>query len=180
MNSDGLQTILTIVLLLFLFAAIFIPLGLFFIYVFFQTNKRKRIRERIMATNREGLGAHRWFPIRYASKPRFDSWFKIFPWEGAGILVFAPGKVVFLGETNSGQPVSLEFTPSNSTLEWIGKTPFPNGAVSWFTFTMPNRKDYFSSETGAFVFGSNRSTREVFDEASRNFSVEGLLRARPL
>ena len=41
--------------------------------------------------------------------------------------------------------------------------------VSWFVFTMTNRKDYFSS-TGAFVFGSHRSTKQVFDEANRSFS----------
>lgn len=170
MNDDRAQAIITIIIVLIGLAALFVPLALFMVYVFFQSSKRKRIRERMLATHRELVGSRRWFPARYASQPRFDSWFKIFPWEGAGILVLAPGRVLFLGETNSGSPVNIQFAPSNSTLNWIGKSPFPNGAVSWFVFALATGKEYFSSETGAFVFGSHRSTREVFDEANKSFS----------
>jgi hypothetical protein len=170
MNDDAAQAIIAIVFLVVLLLAIFVPLGLFIGYVFFQSSKRKRIREKMLATHGELVSNRRWFPARYASQPRFDSWFKIFPWEGAGILVLAPGSVLFLGETNSGSPLNLQFAPTNSTLNWIGKTPFPNGAVSWFEFTLPRGKEYFSSETGAFIIGSHRSTKEVFDEASRSFS----------
>jgi hypothetical protein len=170
MNDDQAQAIVAIILLLVVLGALFVPLTAFFVYVFFQTSKRKRIRERMLATHQQLVGNRRWYPARYASQTRYDSWFKIFPWEGAGILVLAPGSVLFLGETNSGAPVNVQFAPSNSTLEWIGKSPFPNGAVSWFVFRTPKGKDYFSSETGAFVFGSNRSTKEVFDEAYRSFS----------
>lgn len=169
MSNDGINAIIAIVFVLFCLAIILLPLGAFFVYVFFQTSKRKRIRERMLANHRELVGNRPWFPARYASQPRFDSWFKIFPWEGAGILVLAPGSVLFLGETNSGEPVNVQFAPSNSALSWIGKTPFPNGAVSWFMFTMANRKDYFSSETGAFVFGSHKSTKQLFDEANASF-----------
>jgi hypothetical protein len=170
MNNDGINTIITIVIVLACLAIIILPLAAFFVYVFFQTSKRKRIRERMLANHRDLVGNRQWFPVRYASQPRFDSWFKIFPWEGAGILVLAPGSVLFLGETNSGQPVNIQFAPSNSALTWIGKTPFPNGAVSWFMFTMANRKDYFSSETGAFVFGSHRSTEQVFQASWHSFA----------
>jgi len=170
MNEDQAQAIVAIILLFVLLGALFVPLTAFFGYVFFQTSKRKRIRERMLATHQNLVGNRPWFPARYASQSRYDSWFKIFPWEGAGILVCAAGSVVFLGETNSGASVNVQFAPGNSTLEWIGKSPFPNGAVSWFVFRTPNGKDYFSSETGAFVFGSNRSTKELFDEASRSFN----------
>jgi hypothetical protein len=170
MSDDGIQAVVTVVILLVCLAAIFIPLAAFFVYVVFQTSKRKRIQARMLTTHRELVGNHPWLPARYASKPRFDSWLKIFPWEGAGVLVFAPGSVLFLGETNSGTPVNIQFAPSNSTLNWIGKTPFPNGAVSWFMFTMADRQDYFSSETGAFVFGSHNSTKQLYDEAYRSFS----------
>jgi hypothetical protein len=170
MNNDGAQAILLIVILLVCLVLIFFPLGLFFIYVFFQTSKRKRICAKMLSAHRELVGNRRWLPARYASQPRYDSWFKIFPWEGAGILVLAPGSVLFLGETNSGTPVNVQFAPSNSTINWIGKSPFPNGAVSWFVFTLTNRREYFSSETGAFVFGSHRSTKELFDESNRSFS----------
>jgi hypothetical protein len=170
MDSDSAQAIITIVILLIVLAFFFIPFGLFFVYVFFQNSKRKKIRERMLATHQQLLAGRPWLPVRYASEPRFRSWFKIFPWEGAGILVLAPGSVLFLGETNSGVPVNIQFAPANARINWIGKTPFPNGAVSWFDFTMASEKHYFSSETGAFIFGSNKSTRNIFEEANRSFA----------
>jgi len=169
MSSNDAETIISIIILLFVLAICLFPFVLFFCYVFFQNSKRKRIRQRMLATQQQLVSNQRWFPTRYASEPRFKSWFKIFPWEGAGILVMVPGSVTFLGETNSGIPVNMQFAPGNSTVNWIGKTPFPNGAVSWFDFTTASGKHYFSSETGAFVFGSNRSTRELFDQASSSF-----------
>jgi hypothetical protein len=171
--SNDAQTIVLIVILLVALALFFIPFILFFVYVFFQTSKRKRIRERMLAANQQLVGTKRWLPVRYASEPRFKSWFKIFPWEGAGVLVLAPGSSLFLGETNSGAPVILQFAPGNSTINWIGKSPFPNGAVSWFQFTTATEKHFFSSETGAFVFGSHRSTKEIYDEASKGFAGQG-------
>jgi len=168
--SNDAQTIILILVLLIALALFLIPFILFFVYVFFQTSKRKRIRERMLAANQQLVGTKRWLPVRYASEPRFKSWFKIFPWEGAGVLVLAPGSALFLGEINSGVSVILQFAPGNSTINWIGKSPFPNGAVSWFQFTTATEKHFFSSETGAFVFGSHRSTKEIYDEACRSFA----------
>ena len=170
MSNNDAQAILLIVILLVCVAAIFVPLLLFFVYVFFVTSKRKKIRAKMLASHQQLVGDRRWLPVRYASEPRFNSWFKIFPWEGAGILVLAPGSVLFLGEINSGAPVNIQFAPANSSINWIGKSPFPNGAVSWFSFTIAGRQEYFSSETGAFVFGSHRSTKELFAEAHRSFA----------
>jgi hypothetical protein len=170
MSNDDAQTIVLVVILLASFAAVIFPMVLFFVYVFYQTSKRKSIKQRVLNAQPQLVGNHRWLPVRYASEPRFRSWFKIFPWEGAGILLMMPGSVTFLGETNSGTAVYLQFAPGNATVNWIGKTPFPNGAVSWMDFTTANGKHYFSSETGAFVFGSHRSTKELFDAASQSFA----------
>jgi len=170
MNNDDVQTIILVVILLGAFGGIFLFMVGFFGYVFYQTSKRKRIRQQTLAAQAQFVGNHRWLPVRYASEPRFRSWFKIFPWEGAGILVLAPGSVTFLGETNSGSSLNLQFAPGNATVNWIGKSPFPNGAVSWFDFNTASGKHYFSSETGVFVFGSNKSTRELFNEASKSFA----------
>ncbi len=170
MNNDATQSIVLIIILLVSLLVIFVPLLLFLGYVFYQTSKRKRIREKMLVAHQQLVGNRHWLPARYASAPRYNSWFKIFPWEGAGILVLAPGGVLFLGETNGGSPVNVQFAPANARLKWIGKSPFPNGAVSWFEFILTDRKEYFSSETGAFVFGSHRSTKELFDEANKSFS----------
>jgi hypothetical protein len=173
MSNDEGQAIVAVIIIFISLAAIFVPLALFFVYVFFITSKRKKIRAKMLATHQELVGSRRWLPARYASEPRFKSWFKIFPWEGAGILVLAPGSVLFLGEINSGLPVNIQFAPANSSINWIGKSPFPNGAVSWFSFTIAGHQEYFSSETGVFVFGSHRSTKELFDEAHRSFAGQG-------
>ncbi len=85
-------------------------------------------------------------------------------------MVYSPGNVVFLGETNAGVPVNFQFAPTNSHLNWIGKAPFPNGAISWFSFDIAYGREYFSSETGPFIFGSHSSTKVAFDEAWKSFN----------
>jgi len=169
MSNEDAQAILLAIVLIAIMAIVFILFALFIGYVIFQKRKRDRTRATILRDRQQLLGSHQWFPVRYASEPRFKSLFKIFPWEGTGILVVAPGSALFLGQTLSGSPLMLQFAPGNSTLNWLGKAPWPNGAVSWFYFTTTNEKHYFSSETGALVFGSHKSTRAIYDEAGRSF-----------
>src|SRR6266550_5222985 len=176
--SDSIQTIVTIVVVLLVLAVALSPVVAIFIYVLYQNSKRKKIRARILSARRDVIGDTHWLPARYASEPRFNSWFKIFPWEGAGIMVIVTGSVLFLGETLSGTPVTLQFSPGNSTMNWLGKCPWPNGAVSWLRFDTAAEKHYFSSETGPLVFGSHKSTKALYDEANRYFRGSGAV-ARP-
>ncbi len=169
MDDGSAQAILLVIVLLLILAAVFVPVGGFYAYAFYQKSKRNRIRETALREQQQLVAGHRWFPVRYASEIRFKAPFKIFPWEGAGIIVIAPGSVMFLGQTNSGTPVRLQFAPGNSRLTWLGKAPWPNGAVSWFYFETPAVKHYFSSETGILVFGSHKSTKAIYDEAAQNF-----------
>ena len=170
MDNDSAQVILLAIVLIVILAAVFVPVVAFYIYAFYQKSKRNRIRETVLNGQQQLVGNHRWLPVRYASELRFKALFKLFPWEGAGIIVIAPGSVLFLGQTNSGSPVLLQFAPGNSRLAWLGKAPWPNGAVSWFYFETPAVKHYFSSETGVLVFGSHKSTKAIYDEAAQNFS----------
>jgi hypothetical protein len=169
MNNEALESIVTVVVAVILLALALTPVMALLVYVIFQNSKRRKIRERILSSRRDVIGDKHWFPARYASQPRFESWFKIFPWEGAGIMVVVTGSVLFLGETLSGTPVTLQFAPGNSRLNWLGKCPWPNGAVSWLQFDTADQKHYFSSETGVFIFGSHKSTRTLYDEANRYF-----------
>jgi hypothetical protein len=168
MNEDA-QAIIAIVVVLVILAIVLSPVVALWVYIILQNSKRKMIRERILATRSDVIGNHRWYPARYASQQRFDSWLKIMPWEAAGILVVVAGSVLFLGETFSGTPVILQFAPGNSRIAWLGKCPWPNGAVSWFQFNTADQKHYFSSETGIMIFGSHGSTKAIYDEANRNF-----------
>jgi hypothetical protein len=169
MNEENLQAIVAAIALIALLAIVFVPFALFIGYALFQKRKRNQIREAILHERQQLIGSYQWFPVRYASESRFKQFFKIFPWEGAGIIVTAPGSVLFLGQMLSGSPLMLQFAPGNSTLNWLGKAPWPNGAVSWFYLTTINEKHYFSSETGVLVFGSHKSTKAIYDEASQSF-----------
>ena len=171
MKSDDIQVIIGILIGLFAIAVFLIPVIALWVYIILQNGKRKRIRERIVAARADLIGNKRWFPARYASQPRFDSWVKILPWEAAGILVTVTGSVLFLGETFSGTPITLQFAPGNSRINWLGKCPWPNGAVSWLRFDTADGNHYFSSETGVMIFGSHGSTKAIYDEASRNFGA---------
>jgi hypothetical protein len=169
MNEESLEAIILAIFVIALLAVIFVPFLGFIGYTVYQKSKRNRIRERLLSEQRQLVGSHRWFPVRYASEPRFKTLFKIFPWEGAGIIVTTPGSALFLGQMLSGSPLTLQFAPGNSTLTWLGKTPWPNGAVSWFYFTTTNEKHYFTSETGVLVFGSHKSTKAIYVETSQSF-----------
>ena len=169
--NDSAQSIITIIIVLVVIAIFLSPFIGLFGYIFYQNSKRRRIRERILASRRDVIGNYPWFPVRYAAQPRFDAFWKFFPWDTVGVVVMAPGSVLFLGESLSGTPITLQFTPGNSRLAWLGKCPWPNGAVSWFQFQAADGKHYFSSETGVLVFGSHASTKAIFDEANRNFGA---------
>src|SRR6267142_1500736 len=108
MNNEGVQAILFIVALIAILVIISVPFALFIGYVLFQKRKRDRIRETILRGRQQLIGSHRWFPVRYASELRFKALFKVFPWEGAGILVASPGTAIFLGETRGSSPVELQ------------------------------------------------------------------------
>ena len=170
MSNEDAQAVLAAIALIAILAIIFIPFALFIGYTLLQKQKRERIRQAIRRDRQQLIGSHRWLPVRYASERRFKSLFKIFPWEGSGIIVMVPGSALVLGQTFSGSPVELQFAPGNSRLDWLGKAPWPNGAVSWFYFTTTTEKHYFSSETGLLVFGSHKSTRAIYDELCESFS----------
>jgi hypothetical protein len=169
--NDSIDAIIQLVALLIFLGMMLFPFLLFFIYVFYQNSKRKGIRQRTHNAYAHVIGNNKTLAVRYASEPRFKLWWKIFPWEGAGLLVASTGIVTFVGEKNNGTTLNLQFSRDNSNLLWLGKCPFPNGAVSWFAFDSRGEKHYFTSETGAFVFGSQNSTRVAFDEAQASFTV---------
>ena len=84
MNNESLQVIFIVIVIVVLLALALSPVIGIWAFVILQNRKRRKIREGILSARRDVIGNKRWFPVRYASRPRFDSWFKIFPWEGAG------------------------------------------------------------------------------------------------
>jgi hypothetical protein len=171
MNDSNLEAIVSIIAVLGLLAIVLLPFAAFIIYVIYQKISRERTRQRILREHQQTITNNKWFPVRYASEVRFKALFKIFPWESAGIMVMFPGSVLFYGPTSPGAPVALQFAPGNSTINWLGKAPWPNGAVSWFYFDTAAQKHYFSSETGVLVFGSHKSTKEIYEAVAQSFQA---------
>ena len=171
MDEDALQAIVAIIIIVALIAIIVLPILAIWIYIFYQNSKRKKIVQRILASRADLIGSKRWFPVRYASQQKFDTFLKFFPWDGAGVMIVVPGSVLFLGETMSGSPLTLQFAPGNSRINWLGKCPWPNGMLSWLRFDTADQKHYFSSETGVMIFGSHQTTKAIYDEANRNFGA---------
>ena len=171
--NDDFQTLVEIIILLVFVGMMLVPFSLFFGYVIYQNSKRKRIRERTQQAFSQLIGNNNPVPVRYCSDRHFRSWLKIFPWEGTGLLVPGNGVVTFVGEKLNGVPLSLQFGRGDSTVSWLGKCPFPNGAVSFFTFDSRGEKHYFTSETGVFVFGSHKSTKAAFDQTQQSLATSG-------
>jgi hypothetical protein len=171
MSDRDLDALASIVVLIFVFLIILCPVIALWIYIILQNSRRKRIRERVLQSRADIIGNQRWFAARYASEARFGASFKILPWEAAGIFVIARASVLFLGETFSGTPITLQFAPGNSRINWLGKCPWPNGAVSWLRFDTARQQHYFTSESGITIFGSHKSTKAIYDEANRNFGA---------
>jgi hypothetical protein len=169
--NEGIENLIQILALLILLGVMLFPFLLFFIYVFYQNSKRKKIRQRTLIAYAQMIGSAKTLPVRYCSEPRFKSWLKIFPWEGTGLLVPAKGVVTFIGEKLDGTQLNMQFVRGGSNLMWLGKCPWPNGAVSWFAFDTQGQRHYFTSETGPFVFGSNNSTKATFDESQNSFAA---------
>ena len=67
--------------------------------------------------------------VRYASECRFKKVWKIFPWEGAGLLRLHGDAVSFLGEFLTGEPIELPFERSTSEVSYVGRRWWPNGAL---------------------------------------------------
>jgi hypothetical protein len=170
MTDDAAQTIVLLIILVAVVVIVFVPFTAFIVYVVYQNSKRKRIRERIVNANQQLIADREWMPVRYAAEPRFKSFFKLFPWDTAGVLILANGSVLFLGEHFNGTPVQIQFSPINSAPKWLGKVPWPNGAVSWFEFETANGRHYFSSETGILVFGSHKTTKAIYDRLAQGFA----------
>src|SRR5947208_3377485 len=113
--DNSVETIIEVVASLIFVGVMLVPFLAFFVYVFYQTSKRKKIRSRAQDAYGHVIGSSRSFPVRYASEPRFRSWLKVFPWEGTGLMVPVHGVVTFVGEKLSGTPLNLQFGPANST-----------------------------------------------------------------
>jgi hypothetical protein len=159
--ADSLPQLLALAFVLILFCFFLLFFVGFFGYIAYQNWKRNQIRQKTLIANSTLFQGRSYFRARGASERRFNSWFKILPWDSAGLVVSSGKEVIYIGEHVSGGAVYQRFEPAHA--KWIGKAPWPNGAVSWIVAETPEGKYYLSSETGFFIVGSNKTTRALFD-----------------
>ncbi|MBU7017753.1 MAG: hypothetical protein HXS44_09600 [Theionarchaea archaeon] len=131
--------------------------------------RRKKIQETIVKRKADILEKGHWFRVRYSSEDRFHSWFKWFPWEGTGILFMDKESVTFFCDMKEWN-YNYMFIPENSKVKWIGRSIWRNGLAYWFAVIDPGENHYFTSETGLTIFGSKKSTQEIYDELKKIFS----------
>lgn len=104
-----------------------------------------------------------YYPIRYASERRFNKFWKIFPWERAGLLVMKePGTTLFRYIEPAGEVGEMVLTSAKDEVEWAG-TVLKNGFTHWFSIREGGTTHYFSSETGVFIVNSESTTREIYN-----------------
>jgi hypothetical protein len=153
-----------IVVLVVVVAVFIVAVGALAAYVLYLNGQRGKIRARLLAEFQESVSKGRWFPLRFSSQTRFKSIYKIFPWEGAGIVVILPTELRFVGETSRGKRIDLRLAPGETGVKWLGNRHwFLNALLSWFEVqTAAGESWNFTSETGPFIFGSEATTREIF------------------
>ena len=143
----------------------FISLGILF-YAKRKAQKRNSIQEQILQkyTGREAC------IIRYATQKRFNSLWKLFPWEATGVLYVENNKIICEMKSIKGVLINLEFETHDVSLNWLGRKHFfKNGLLSWFCIGGPQEKHYFTSETGSLIVKSKNSTEEIFTKIKGQF-----------
>ncbi len=129
----------------------------------YMTLERKRDQREATEASQQAREGWQSYPVRYCSEKRFRSWWKLLTWEATGILSLSDEGVTLTTKTPGGATVERRFHPEEATIEWEGQNLLPNGVLSWFVIEQDGERVYFTSETGSTVFGSESSTREIYD-----------------
>ena len=106
-------------------------------------------------------------PVRYSSSRRFMSWWKLALLDGYGLLYARQSELLFRRYSKLGRDVRFAVPRDGCQARWIGRRLWRNGAFFWFALSTDDQTRYFTSETGAWVFGSKRKTESIFAEVSK-------------
>jgi hypothetical protein len=100
------------------------------------------------------------YNLRYCSTIRFQRWWKFFPWEGVGMLSFRGQDLIFEARSNKGNSFTVR-TPVHG-LHFHGRRNwFRNGLLPWLLLKSDSGDYYLCVETGPFIFGAGRRTRDL-------------------
>ena len=140
--------------------------GVILSYAYYLLLKRRKVRARILRTTMGISEFDRvpeyFIPIRYCGEERFGRFWKFFPWDGAGWLINKRSEIIFLSE-HTNDVFEKQFKRNKIDIQWVGRSWWKAGGLSWIKITSEGRKYYFTSETGLFIFGSEAQTIVIYD-----------------
>lgn len=132
------------------------------LYLRQKTQRERKTQVAFLRSHAEQLKDGAWFRVRYASRPRFESAWKLVAWEAAGILLVGENEVTFYRCAASGKTEELVFAPDHTRAEWINSRFWPNGKLKWFRLDQNSQQHYFTSDTGTTVLNSDPTTRDIY------------------
>ena len=138
-------------------------------YGYLSHTRRKKAREELLneynRVTRSENDPYDLIPIRYSDEDLYRKLMKFFPWRGAGWLISGRNDIIFLSKHNSDLIIK-KYPRSRTDIEWISKRYFRNGALYWFRLKLDGKNVYYTSETGTFIFGSHKSTYNIYSQLS--------------
>ncbi|MFP4364171.1 MAG: hypothetical protein ACLFR1_09915 [Spirochaetia bacterium] len=128
--------------------------------LYLLTIERKRRNDRIIRKSEHSKFMY--YPIRYASKERFNKLLKLYPWEESGVLFIKNDNTVVFSYYKHNTIKQIVLPVSKDNLEWEGNVG-KNGLAHWFSIKHEGFRHYFSADTGTFIFSSREKTKEIFE-----------------
>lgn len=138
-------------------------------FIIIHARKKSKERDKALRLKLNKYIGKTTFPIRYASQKRFSKFWKFFPWDSSGVLV-VDGNIIRCDlSAPPGGIRSIELELKDISPLWLGRKHwFKNSVASWFVIEDHlEQKHYFTSETGTYIFGSKRTTKEILEELKK-------------
>jgi len=136
-----------------------IPGGIIIVVALVKSQRRKKFYSEMMHRFQHYYTSAVPVKVRYCSQKRYEKLLKLFPWEAAGIMFLMPEQIQVHLTGAKKKHLHFQYSPLDYGIEWAGRDFWRNGPVSWVLLvSRSGDKHYFTSETGAFVFGSKGST----------------------
>lgn len=137
-------------------------IALVFVYAVIAANRRKRYTSKLFdkyISEREDM---RCFSVRYYSEKKLKKVFKIYPWEGYGVLCLKDDNILYHG-IKGKKELKIYYPISKAKVDWVGKISI-NGSLFWFSVSDRVQTSFFTSETGASFLNSEKLTRELYTQ----------------
>lgn len=129
----------------------------------YETEKRRKVREKIIEARTNFLDQGRWFPVRYCSQIRFSQLWRSSLSDSDGILLIVNSRATYFF-LKSGKVLEITFDLHESKIEWIGRKLYLSGGFNWLMIKYSSIEYYFTVETGNTLSGTMEKTHEIYDE----------------